>query len=272
MTKLISILILVLISPIINAAVGTVLFTVKKVTAQNAGVTRPLNRGASLEVGDLIITAADAAAKIKYINGTLVTIGANSNYKIVAYAPSQEEVLKAELSQGKIESQTNGGAKKEALKTPVVALAITGTKYKVFVRDKKKTNVELIEGSIKIGNKLLKPGESIVATMYGITPAPYPAAGNIVAPPGMSSINSESSSSSSSTTGGSGTAASSANASSQASGAATTAFVTTTTIVSQTTAADAAATTTTPTIPVTAPTFTMDCSTTIPSAMPIPPG
>ncbi|RUR05051.1 FecR domain-containing protein [Legionella sp. km772] len=253
MTKLISLLLLLFISPILSASVGTVLFTVKKVIAQNAGVSRNLNRGSALEVGDVIITAADSSAKIKYNNGTLVTIGSDSNYKIVAYAPSQEEVLKADLSKGKIESQTNGGAKKEALKTPVVALAITGTKYKVYVPNNKKANVKLIEGVIKIGNKVLRPGESIVATMYGITPAPYPAAGNIIAPPEMSSINS--SSASTSTTG-------TAGSTSQASGAATTSFVNTTTIVSQTTAANTSIAAAQQTAP-----FTIDCFNTLPSAI-----
>ena len=272
MKKLISILLLSVISTMTMASVGTVLFTIKKVMAENKGVDRSLARGSALDVGDTIITAADASAKIKYNNGTLVTIGESSTYKIVAYSPSQEEVLKAELSKGKIESQTNGGAKKEALKTPMVALAITGTKYKAYVPNNKKTNVFLIEGIIKIDNKVLQPGESIVATMYGITPAPYPSAGNIVAPPEMSSISTQSSSSSTTSGGTSTTTTTSGNTStattaagSQESGAATTAFVNTTTVVSQTTAAS------TPVVvpninPV--PTFSMECLSTVPTSIP----
>ena len=258
MKKLISILLLLLISPIVAASVGTVLFTMKKVIAQNGGVTRTLTRGSPLEVEDTIMTAADAAAKIKYTNGTVVTLGPNTNYKIVAYAPSQAEVLKADLKQGKMESQTNGGVKREALKTPVVALAITGTEYQVFVSTRKKTYIKLIKGSIKIGKKLLRPGESIVATMQGISPAPFPAAGNIIVPSEMSSIRAESSSSGSSTSGTSSTPASAASATSQGSGAATTDFVTTTTIVSQTTAANSGGMVPPPPPPVVG-TFNVEC-------------
>ncbi|MDI1351833.1 MAG: hypothetical protein PSV35_03545, partial [bacterium] len=82
------------------------------------------------------------------------------------YAPNQSDVaIKAELSQGKLESETSGGAQREALKTPVVALAITGTKYKVFVSNAQKTNVKLIIGEITVGASVLHPGDSVVATI-----------------------------------------------------------------------------------------------------------
>lgn len=239
MKKIVSLSLLLVVSNGFADSVGTVLFAAQKVIAQNGGAERALTRGASLSTGDTIITAANASAKIKYTNGTIVSIGAGSNYKIISYAPKQSDVaITAQLNKGKIESQTSGSEKREALKTPVVALAITGTKYKVYVKDRKKTNVELIEGKIQIGSQVLHPGDSIVATLNGISPAPFPAAGNIVMTPAMINAGDTSSSSSSSSTtttssgtGGGGAAAS--NASVQASGAETTTFVTTTTVVSQ---------------------------------------
>lgn len=178
------------------ASVGTVLFTIKNVVAENGGTTHALTRGSSLNVNDTILTAADASAKIKFDNGTLVTIGPNSSYKIAAYSPTQTETLKAELSKGKIESQTTGGNKKEALKTPIVALAITGTSYRAYVADAKNTNVQLIQGQIKLRGQILRPGQSVVATVSAVKAADFPAAGTIKLPSHMLSISQALSSSS----------------------------------------------------------------------------
>lgn len=183
MKHLIALILIVSVSPAFSS-VGTVLFTMKQVTAKNGGVARALTRGASLQVNDVILTGADAAAKIKYGNGTLVTIGPDSSYKILAYSPTQTVVIKAELNKGRIESQTNGGSKKEALKTPIVALAITGTSFKVYVPPKtesipEQTYVLLIEGQIRVGNTTLNPGDSVVATADGVSFALFPTAGKI---------------------------------------------------------------------------------------------
>jgi hypothetical protein len=194
MKQLIS-FILVLSASTAFSSIGTVLFTIKNVVAENGGVRHALTRGSVLNVNDVILTAADASAKIKYLNGTLVTIGPSSSYKIVAYSPTQTETLKAELTKGKIESQTHGGTKKEALKTPIVALAITGTTYRVYVADAKNTNVQLIDGQITLGGKVLQPGESVLATKNRVVAAPFPAVGTIKLPSYMLSIPSNISSS-----------------------------------------------------------------------------
>ena len=223
MKKLISLLLLLSVPPVF-ASVGIVLFTMKKVVAENGGVTRTLTRGSPVDVNDVIITAVDAAAKIKYSNGTLVTIGANSRYKIVAYAPTQNEVLKAELKQGKIESKTNGGAKKEALKTPVVAMSITGTEYKVYVASTSKTNVALIAGKVTVGTKSIQAGDSVVATEKGVVFAPFPEAGNIKVPEAMSSITSTTTETS---------ASNNATTTAQTSSAGTTTYVNSTVVATQ---------------------------------------
>ena len=64
---------------LLAAPAATVLFAEKDV--KNA-VGNALTRGASLQVGDSIITGVGALVKIKYTNGTLVTLGEKSNYKI----------------------------------------------------------------------------------------------------------------------------------------------------------------------------------------------
>lgn len=296
MKKLISTGLLILSHSIYADSIGTVLFTAKQVTAENSGATRALVRGGVLQVGDTIITAADASAKIKYANGTLVSIGPGSNYKIVSYSPNQSDVtLTAQLNQGKIESLTDGKEKREALKTPVVALAITGTRYKVYVPEYQKkdqisasssatniknqvaqadtisstsatdanTNmpvadtstqtpapdvskaipatdaaqaptsvpaptgkvaqtsyVQLIQGQIIAGDKVLQPGESIAATPAGIVEAAFPASGNVPAAVQIAAAPSATPASPSVTTSASRTTASSAGSSSSSSSSA----------------------------------------------------
>lgn len=174
-------------------AVATVLFTTPNVIAEQAGVKRTLTRGASLSDSNTIITTTNASAKIKYTNGTIVSIGSESNYKILSYAPKQDDVaLTAELTKGRIESDTNGAAKRESLKTPMVELAISGTKYQVYVDADKKTYVKLIEGEVRLCKKrplisrkpqkcykTLKPGESVSVSSSGVSAESFPAEGNI---------------------------------------------------------------------------------------------
>lgn len=151
-----------------------VLSTTKEVMAQHNGSTRALSRGSSLDVGDAVITKAGGNASIKYSNGTIVDIGENSHYIILSYAPKSSDVqIKAELTQGSIASKTTGHSK-ETLKTPVIAMAILGTKYAVLVQSKTNTYVNVSEGRVQIGNTTLSPGESVLATPNGVINAPFP--------------------------------------------------------------------------------------------------
>lgn len=172
-------------SLVFSQSIGTVLFTAHKVVAKRAGSDVKLARGSQLFSGDTIMTAEEAVAKIRYLNGTLLTIGSNSTYTVLSYKPDQSEVINAQLTKGKIESQSVGGPKQETLKTPMVAIKVSGTYFRAFVSGPKKTNVELKEGSIKVGNVDLKPGDSVVATPAGISPQPFPAAGIIPVIPAM---------------------------------------------------------------------------------------
>lgn len=178
-----------LISPLVfSNSIGTVLFTAKKVVAQPLGTEVNLTRGSQLFSGDTIITSEGAVAKIRYLNGTLLTIGSNSTYTVLSYKPEQSEVLNAQLVKGKIESQSVGGPKQETLTTPVVAIKVSGTYFRAYVSGPKKTNVELKEGNIKVGNVDLKPGDSVVATPYGISPQPFPEAGTIPTTPELRAV------------------------------------------------------------------------------------
>lgn len=185
------------------AVAAKVLFTAKKVVANRNGSERVIARGAVLEAGDQIITAADAAANIQYTNGTLVNIGASSNYKILAYAPNQADTqIKAELNKGKIEIKTTGKTK-ETLKTPIVSLAILGTQVQVYVPSSQETYVHLTEGVVAVREEIMSADNnnsnnsnssnasntsnttntnSVRVTVDGIVDEPFPAEGIVNSP------------------------------------------------------------------------------------------
>lgn len=165
-------------------SVAKVLFSAKKVMASRNGVERPLARGASLEVGDTVITADGALVNIKYSNGTLVNIGERSNYTIVAYSLQSDTQIKAELNAGKIKFKTPGKVK-ETLKTPVMALAILGTEVSVYVAKADKVYVAVAEGKVRAGSTVFGPGKSFLITPNTIVNAPFPAVGQVNTPKGV---------------------------------------------------------------------------------------
>ncbi|KGP64440.1 hypothetical protein EP47_11790 [Legionella norrlandica] len=187
MKKLILICLILGINSVFAKSVATVLFTSKKVVANRNGIERTLSRGSSLDVGDAVITGKGALANIKYNNGTLVNIGENSNYKILAYSSKPSDIqVAAELDTGKIKFKTTGKSK-ETLKTPVIALAILGTECSAYVPASDKTYVELKSGTISgtisgnqaVGSVLMNAGDSILATNEGIRHAPFPQGGRV---------------------------------------------------------------------------------------------
>lgn len=208
MKKLIVLCLLCTTHYLFAAPAATVLFTSGKVSGSGGSA---IARGASLSAGDSVITGDASAANIKYTNGTLVNLGANTNYKILEYSPKQGETqIKSELNQGDMNSKTNGKTK-ESVKTPVVALAVLGTKFELavhcnkkfgFLRKKKCTdqvNVHVIEGRVNVGGQTINAGQSVVATSAsGVKPAPFPPSSQVNSPagaPGSTDISSSSSTS-----------------------------------------------------------------------------
>jgi hypothetical protein len=181
-------------------AAAKVLFVKNKVTASHNGAQRTLSRGSSVDAGDLIVTAAEAAVHIQYGNGTLVNIGSDSKYKILSYSPQKKDnEINAELSKGKLET-SNKGKIKETLKTPIVSLAILGTHVRVYasisdkvlgnrnkrecagLRGSEQTNVEVIEGRVSTRGQVLKAGQSVRISCDNIEQAAFPAQGVVNSP------------------------------------------------------------------------------------------
>lgn len=176
-----------------------VLFVAKSV---NNATGQALARGTSLQAGDSVITGEGALAKIKYTNGTLVTLGEKTTYKIIAYSPKQGDVeIKAELTTGKLNIKTERKTKEE-LKTPTVALAISGTQLNIFVpvvsnegttnegtTNVATTNVQVIDGDVfakidGVDTPIDRPMQFTSENGH-ITAedAPFPAVGSINATP-----------------------------------------------------------------------------------------
>ncbi|KTD39935.1 FecR protein [Legionella parisiensis] len=164
---------------------ATVLFTQKKVVARHNGAERVITRGSSVGVGDEVVTGDGAAANLQYSNGALVSMGENSNYKILAYAPKEAVQIKAELSKGKLEIKTPEKIK-ESLKTPILSLAILGTEIRVYVVGNV-TNIQVIDGLVLARGEYLRAGASVRVTADGMVNAPFPKEGVIkrtaIAPP-----------------------------------------------------------------------------------------
>jgi hypothetical protein len=141
---------------VFSQSIGTLIYAINKVTAQQGSSQRTVTRGSSIFTGDTIITGADSRAQIKYTNGTLVSIQPNSRYQTLAYGAKSQ--MKSKLSTGAIEYNSKG-KKKAVVQTPVVALAILGTHFRVMVQGNK-TFVQVFEGLIMGNNTLLGPGQA----------------------------------------------------------------------------------------------------------------
>lgn len=160
------------------------LVAVNKVYKNNK--SQLIRRGASIAVGDTIITSKNAKATLKYNNGTLVMLGANSQYKITSFSPKANKIqLSSEFTKGKMHA-TTGKQKREHLKTPIIAMAILGTEYMVYVPNSKTTYTKVISGCVQVCDvkyrkcgRVYTAGESFIATPSGVKSAPFPNAGNI---------------------------------------------------------------------------------------------
>lgn len=95
-------------------SIGVVLSTVGKVVAKHAGGgERTLSRGSSISTGDSIVTGSGAKAQIKYTNGTIVTIDANSDYQTLSYAPKSDVSIKSSLKHGSMAYNSNAKTHKK---------------------------------------------------------------------------------------------------------------------------------------------------------------
>lgn len=163
-------------------AAAKVLFTQNQVFAQRGTGQHTLSRGSSIEIGDTVITKGNSLVNLRYTNGTLINLGENSQYKILAYAPTESVQLKTQLSQGKLNLQTTGKTKEE-ITTPIVALSIAGTGADILVTGNT-THCNVREGLIVAKSGSINGGNSALFTSNGMSYAPFPKEGTVTPPAG----------------------------------------------------------------------------------------
>ncbi|KTD58254.1 FecR protein [Legionella sainthelensi] len=144
--------------------VAKVLNVTNTAIAKKGNIQRILSPGSTIHIGESIITKANAKIDIQYENGTLVAVQKNSNYETVAYTPQAALKLKAKLNNGAIEYKSTG-KKKGLIQTPVVALAIQGTQFKLIAAPQK-TYIQVTEGMVKSGNELLGPSQKFASGSF----------------------------------------------------------------------------------------------------------
>lgn len=151
---------------IIANQVAMTLFTLNQVKAKQKDVERMIIRGSILYPGDVIITDTKARAKIKYTNGTLVSIEPNSSYQVSAASSQPTSLYNATLNAGSIQYSSEGKKKQGVLNTPLVALSILGTEFKASISQPPYTlNLSVNSGQVQVGNGIIvNAGQSALIT------------------------------------------------------------------------------------------------------------
>lgn len=155
--KIIFIILLLQLSLSFAQPIGKIVGVTNKVIAQKGNTQRVLKSGSPIYKDEAIITETQANTTLQYTNGTQVAIQQNSNFTTLNYAPKAEQKLKAVLNKGAIEYHSTG-KKKGIIQTPLVALAIQGTQFKL-ISTPDKTYVQVTEGEVRVGNQVLSPSQ-----------------------------------------------------------------------------------------------------------------
>jgi hypothetical protein len=136
---------LLTLSELALAAVGKVLFVSGPVTLERGG-SRTLNKGDSLEVGDVVITGEKARAQILMADGAKIALRSGSRFRIDEFAlpqavnaPNQAAVVSTDgrsvssLLKGGFRTTTGSVGKVDRnayeVRTPIGTLGIRGTDY-----------------------------------------------------------------------------------------------------------------------------------------------
>ena len=126
---------------------------------------RTLQRGSLLYVGDTIVVGSDSKAKIKFSDGGLLTLIANSEFRIDSYSfemPGEKDESKASLLKGGFRALSGSIGKETEVQTPVASLGLRGTLYEVnitspgvyYACEKGEIEIKTEAGSVRIGEKV----------------------------------------------------------------------------------------------------------------------
>ncbi len=150
------------------AAATAVAVTGMVTLTPKSGSTGPLAEGQRVESGASIKTAAASGTTLRFDDGEIVALSANTtynldNYKFNAHKPA-EGSFTSTLIQGGMRSVTgllgklNPGEVK--VKTTVATVGIRGTDYQLFLDDTGQLHMHVLEGAISATNR---GGEEVFA-------------------------------------------------------------------------------------------------------------
>lgn len=164
--------------------------------------TRTLKRGSSLYVGDSIEVGPDSKTQLKFVDGGLVTLIANTQYRIDSYEfTKKKKEFSSELVDGGLRAMTGTIGKKSPadynIKTPVATIGVRGTILEALYQDGE-LHVRSLSGLVRVRNEggtaTLRPGLSVSTnsptTMGTVTSTPPEAllAIDFTPPPGGQSL------------------------------------------------------------------------------------
>jgi len=161
---------------------GTVTAAIPAETVERNSQTAPLKLQDAVIWGDLVRTQNTGRVRITLQDGSFLNVGARSEMRVVKHDPQSQQTA-IELSAGKVRSQVQkisrqGGSFEVTTQTAVIG--VVGTDFIVDSdRDRKKTTVWCIEGSVRVRNLnaaiagivMLSAGEMTTVAL-GMPPAP----------------------------------------------------------------------------------------------------
>lgn len=143
-------------------AVGQVIRAQGHVTKTSASGEVLLAAGASVAVGDTVVTAGGAKVDLRFVDGSLLTVGPSSRVEVARYAPEatggQAEALLSLLS-GIVKLIVNDGARwsRFAVETETAVASVRGTEWLVDAA-KGTSAVFVLRGSVEVAGRSAEGG------------------------------------------------------------------------------------------------------------------
>ncbi|HSC76588.1 MAG TPA: FecR family protein [Pseudomonadales bacterium] len=171
--------------------VGLVLATAGTVQIQRGTQQIPAERKTALQVNDTIKTGDNARAQLRFADGTITTLGANTGFVIKQFDWTEKQTTQAnvqlELLAGAFRSVTGKAldvaGSRFGVKTPVGVIGIRGTDFWGGYLDPDAVDVLLIDGkhAVEVSNTngkvlLEKPGQgtTLKADQSGLVVKEWP--------------------------------------------------------------------------------------------------
>jgi hypothetical protein len=170
-----TLLICILASAAVQAqdSIGRVILTTGVVTATNAaGVEREVARGSEIFAEESITTSNGGSAKLRFTDGGVVSLDADSVFTVNAYVYDGEggapDSMIMTMTRGTLRTLTgvigDDPADTYEMNTPFASIGVRGTEYALVVEPSGRVRVFVFDGSVAVS-----PGGGGVPTVVGLT-------------------------------------------------------------------------------------------------------